>query len=286
MSNNFRFDHAVILVADLTTAIAAYSSLGFNVIEGGKHKNSPTQNALIPLSDDSYLELIAANNRFVLPALSLLKRLGLLRRVLASRTGFTKRLLSRAAFGEGLVDFALLSSVIEENIKAMRNRGLFVEGPIQGGRERPDGERVAWQLGLPGTQDLPFLCADVTARELRVPKGDICQHPNGILAVGGIVVAVLDLDASVRRYCALLDTQPLSGSTSPLRAARTVDFLLHDITITLAMPTEENGPIYQYIKKRGEGPYRLKLLASNGKTGLLDTTLTKDVHIELLTRLP
>ena len=66
--------------------------------------------------------------------------------------------------GEGFVDFALLPEDIERDAAAARDRGLDLEGPMAGGRLRPDGARLDWQNVRPKTNDLPFWCSDVTPR--------------------------------------------------------------------------------------------------------------------------
>ena len=52
-------DHVVVLVRDLSEAIAGYEALGFNVTPGGEHGGGATHNALIGFEDGCYFELIA-----------------------------------------------------------------------------------------------------------------------------------------------------------------------------------------------------------------------------------
>src|SRR5262245_23920283 len=138
-------DHIVILVNDLAAASADYAAIGFTVTPGGEHTGGATHNALIAFADDTYLELIAFK-----------------------RAEPGHRWWRHAALGEGLVDFALLPSATADDIAAARERGVAYAGPADGGRLRPDGQQIAWQLGMPPTPDLPFLCGDVTPRALRV----------------------------------------------------------------------------------------------------------------------
>ena len=53
-----RLDHLVILVRDLEGAIEDYGRLGFRVTPGGEHADGLTRNALVPLRDGAYLELV------------------------------------------------------------------------------------------------------------------------------------------------------------------------------------------------------------------------------------
>ena len=53
-----RFDHAVIGVRDLSSAIRQYQTLGFDVHPGGQHVGLGTHNAIVRFGLD-YLELIS-----------------------------------------------------------------------------------------------------------------------------------------------------------------------------------------------------------------------------------
>src|SRR5258706_9920850 len=128
-------DHIVILVGDLDAASADYAALGFTVVPGGEHTGGETHNALVAFADDTYLELIAFK-----------------------RSAPGHRWWRHVAAGGGLVDFALLPGAIEQDIAAARERGVAYTGPVAGGRLRPDGRQVAWQLGMPPSADMPFLC--------------------------------------------------------------------------------------------------------------------------------
>lgn len=258
-------DHIVILSDDLDAASADYSALGFTVTPGGEHTGGATHNALVVFADDTYLELIA----FKRPAPE-------------------HRWWPDTAKGEGLVDFALLPGTIEADIVAARQRGLQIEGPAAGGRLRPDGQQVAWQIGEPPTPDLPFLCGDVTPRGLRVPEGELRRHPNGVSGIAGLTVAVGDLDASVARYRALLGqatVEPLSrpGFTAGGTGARFAAFALGTATIVLAAP-DGDAALRDHLARRGEGPYALALRTeSAASASRLDPARTHGVPIELIT---
>lgn len=181
-------DHLVIHVKDLAAAVAQYTALGFTVHDGGTHADGNTHNALIGFADGSYVELIA----FLKPAAS-------------HRWGRHQQ-----AGYEGFVDFALLPHDVGQVVQAAQAQGLNYQGPFEGGRLRPDGERLEWQLGVPPTPDLPFLCGDVTPRALRVREGEVRVHANGVQGVAALTLVVRDLAASLSRFQALL------GATAPL----------------------------------------------------------------------
>jgi len=53
------FDHFIVLVNDLNTAIETYRRLGFDARAGGEHPAFGSHNALVALADGAYLELVA-----------------------------------------------------------------------------------------------------------------------------------------------------------------------------------------------------------------------------------
>lgn len=239
---SFSIDHIVILVQDLDSASADYTSLGFTVVAGGEHTGGETHNALIAFADGTYLELIA------------------FRRPAPEHVWWR-----HFATGEGLIDVALLPMNIAGDIAAIRQRGLPFDDPIPGGRLRPDGQAIAWSLGRPQTPDLPFLCADVTPRSLRVPGRSACQHANGVVGIADLTMAVADLDASIEHYQALLGkpaTTSMPADTTLSNNARTTTFTLGAATITLAAPLRNDNlqnPLKERLAKHGEGPYALAL---------------------------
>src|SRR5262249_50347256 len=156
----------------------------------------------IPFEDSNYLELIAfggAEPRRVLPRHVRARELSA-----SSHTAMERHWLPWATAPEGLIDFAVRPTSVDDAIREAASRGLKLEGPIAGGRMRPDGQQVSWQMAIADTPDLPFLCADLTARSLRVPDGDARQHSNATVGIKDLTIAVNDLTSSIGRYGALL----------------------------------------------------------------------------------
>jgi catechol 2,3-dioxygenase-like lactoylglutathione lyase family enzyme len=240
---SLRLDHVVILVTDLEQTIADYTALGFNVQRGGTHADGFTHNALVGFADGSYLELIA----FVKPKPD-------------HRWG------GWAAQGhQGFVDYALLPPTVAEVVDRARSRGVAYQGPLDGGRTRPDGQVLRWQIGTAPSADLPFLCGDVTPRALRVQEGDVCVHANGVQGIASITVLVKDLDASLHRYRALL---AIAGSAPPLHVAglglRQAQLPLGPSTLVLVAPGLDSehpaaATLRHALAKRGEGVIGLSL---------------------------
>jgi catechol 2,3-dioxygenase-like lactoylglutathione lyase family enzyme len=259
-------DHIVILVDELEQAIADYTALGFSVVRGGDHPGGATHNALVAFADGAYLELIA----FKQPA----------------EQHRWWQLGQRV--GEGLIDYALLPGDTAQDVADARARGLAIEGPIAGGRLRPDGERLEWQTAR-ATPDLPFLCGDITPRSLRVPAGAARQHANGVSGVAALTVAVNDLAASAASYRALLGAAGTVADPAlvPGLGIQAASIRLGGGQITLVSPSGAGGPsadaLRAHLSTRGEGPYALALrVALGAATGPLESTLAHRATIELV----
>lgn len=263
MEDGHRFDHAVLVVEDLARSSRDFESLGFTVVPGGEHPSFGSRNALIAFADGAYLELLAfdkSHRREIAPGL---ERIALWRE---------KR--------DGLADFAVLPVRIEEVIARAEARGLTVAGPFAGGRVRPDGRQVAWQLGLPEGFDVPFLCEDVTPRHLRVPDGVRSEHPNGALGIRRILVLVRDVRASLSRYKALLGDEAIQGACA--EDGRSAVLEVGSTAIALVSPPGEDSKLRGALHARGEGPFSLHLSTSSPCTErLLDTSRTSGVEITL-----
>ncbi|MGL4963362.1 MAG: VOC family protein [Inquilinus sp.] len=242
-------DHVVIAVRDLERTVADYQALGFTVVPGGEHTHGASHNALIVFADGAYIELIA------------------FRRPNPEFRWW--RVLSEA--GDGLVDFALLPGDIAADVAAAKARGLELEGPTDGGRLRPDGQRLEWRTARAATSDLPFFCGDVTPRHLRVPEGDVRRHANGALGVAGIEIAVENTEVSAWRYGALLGIAAVPGAPIDLGNGQSVSLLGPDRAAAA-------------LAGRGEGPVSLTLRVAPGNAvGDLDPVRTEGVRIGRIT---
>jgi len=178
-----QLDHVVLAVHDLSRAVDDFRALGFTVTPGGEHAGRSSHNALVVFDDGTYIEIIAW-------------------RAAAPEEGWWRTLQAR---GEGLVDHALLPRSVPAALAAAQARGLSpLRGPIDGGRLRPDGVRLAWQIARADRQDLPFLCGDLTPRALRVPEGAPRRHVNGAIGIACVQLATDDLGTTAARYRALL----------------------------------------------------------------------------------
>ncbi len=233
-------DHTVIVVRDLAQAMEDYGRAGFTVTPGGEHTDRDTRNALIGLADGSYIELIAFRD---------------------PDRPHDDAWWRRLALGEGLLGYALASDDLEADTKPLRERGLEVDGPRDGGRARPDGQRLAWRtVQLREGLAFPFLIEDVTPRELRVPGGPAAQHALGVTRTVGLRVVVRDLASAVSVMQRLLGTDAeVTGGGGTRR------FAVRQQWIELAGPS---GDLMRarHLEAYGPGPYEL-VLGTDGESG-------------------
>jgi catechol 2,3-dioxygenase-like lactoylglutathione lyase family enzyme len=185
-------DHILIAVEDLEKGMEAYRRLGFQVLVGGDHPDVGTHNALVPLADGSYLELI-----------------GVKKPELARQFPFGMQVLGALEGPNQLAGFALEVGDDNSDLQAIRDRGLEVAKAPPGGRVRPDGQQVSWRTAHPKDSRLPFLIQDTTPRELRVPpptEGLGCSTKMSWVEVGAA-----DFQPAITAYTQLLGERPVEG---------------------------------------------------------------------------
>ncbi len=225
-------DHVVVAVHNLTQAIDDYTNLGFTVTIGGDHAHRGSHNALITFDDGSYIELIAFKHE---PPVKDNTWWDLLQ------------------IGEGLVDFALVSDDLRAELEHLRTLDFEITGPMEGGRLRTDGLRIAWRvarLNTGGAERLPFLIDDITAHDLRVPRGEDAIHANGVTGIAGVTVAVSSRAASALYRGLLGDPDPTKTSTRYWVGDQFVDLVDADSGVP-----EVDG----FVASRGSGPFQVTL---------------------------
>jgi catechol 2,3-dioxygenase-like lactoylglutathione lyase family enzyme len=184
-----------------------------------------------------------------------------------------------------LVDYALLSSDLGAEANELTDRGLTVDGPHDGGRVRPDGQRVAWRT-LRSAQDgapLPFLIDDQTPRPLRVPNGPATEHPSGYTGVAGVAIGVADLETAKQAYSKLLGTPGEAVTPSVPGAQSAWRFSFGDHWVELVQPDDQPGALRDQINARGEGPVEITVkTASSGNERYLPFDTTNGVRIKVV----
>ncbi len=126
-------DHVLIAVEDLDIAVETYERLGFQVLRGGKHPNMGTHNALVPLADGTYLELIGVWDG----------------ELAAQAAPFVLAALERE---NRLARFVLASDNLDADVIAIRARGFDVGDAQAGEREAPTGKKWRGARRFPPTR--------------------------------------------------------------------------------------------------------------------------------------
>jgi catechol 2,3-dioxygenase-like lactoylglutathione lyase family enzyme len=237
-----RFDHAVIAVRDLDSAIAQFRHLGFDAQPGGRHTGRGTHNGLVRFGLD-YFELLSVYDEAEARA--------------HNPNGLTilDALKGRDA---ALVGYALATTSIEED--AQRFRGTDSELPLPNPmqRTRPDGQTLSWRTLAPGgaswNRPWPFLIQWDIPDEQRLQVDQPGTHPNGATRWIRVAVATRNLESTLDVYQNQLGLELIKRDRR--QGAHLATFSLGKSTIQLLAP-EGEGDVQQIIKEKGEGPFAL-----------------------------
>lgn len=255
-------DHIVIAVRDLGRATVDFERAGFTVTPGGEHTGGITHNALVAFADGSYFELIAWRD---------------------PDTPVDTDWWRRFQAGEGFIDYALRTDDLDAEVTRLRASGLDVPKPRDGGRTRPDGQRVEWrnlEFGPRSSGALPFYCHSTNDRTLRVPSGDAAVHPNGVTGVAGITIVVDDLEIAAHDYARLTrtDGEELIANARDTGRGRRFDLVtaggdtgIHLDLVTAAVADSNLGRV---VAERGEVPVMVTLRGDGTTNRTLDPDLT------------
>ncbi len=252
-----RLDHLVVLVSDLDGAVRDYARLGFAVTPGDEHADGLTRNALIPFEDGTYLELVA----FVDPE--------------DPRDNFWgwRPFLSSG----GLIDYCVASDDLEADVRRLRDSGLIVDGPVDGGRRLPDGTRIRWRVARLRQKGrlLPFLIEDLTPRSSRVPGGVRAEHPNGATGIARLELVAADAGKAARDLSALLGVRRDPDETGITR------FSLGGSVLCVA--PGRAGSARRRLASVGPGPLAVQLAGEPvaADTGKLDERLSHGVELKI-----
>jgi len=238
-----RLDHLVILVSDLDLAAADYERLGFAVTPGGEHADDLTCNALIPFEDGSYFELVS----FLDPEDP------------TDNIWGWREFLPR----EGLIDYCVASDDLESDVGRLLSLGFGVDGPDDGGRRLPNGEKIRWRSARMRQEGrfLPFLIEDLTPRELRVPGGPAVEHPNGATGIVRLEISAPNVEEAATSLAMLLETD---ADLSPQLGAC--------LPSPVATKEEDAAP---------PGPLAVELVSEARESQELDPLLTHGVRVRI-----
>lgn len=249
MPTKFSFDHAIIVVEDLPTAIQDFTAVGFGVLPGGVHASGLTHNALIPFEDGTYLELLAPTS-------------GSLKQLDEASSGDYISALTKG--GEGFADFALWVVDIEAGVDEVISRGIAMTDVEENGRKRPDGQALRWKGSLPKMDAVPFLIEDITPRSLRVPAAP--AHANGVIGVGGVTIRTADIQNRAKLFQKLLGVEPMTTYDSTLSDEGILLFSVGQATISLVVDPAANGSRPAHLTLKSSTATPLDLSQTHGAT--------------------
>lgn len=230
-------------------------AITFPIVPGGTHADNLTANALIPLADGCYIELIC-----FLPQPESRKRL--IEKHWwgpdAGRKGWTDWCLTT-------IDYPAGQNIAASNAYVQLKHLQAYDDPVAGGRQRPDGVEVHWNVTFPRPTpegrttrgEIPFWCHDVTPRTLRVPSPDLDPSPDrprilGVLALTVIVGARKEFERLREIYSVVLGEPRVSGE----------DFIEFQLSRVHNVDGLDNPTVFL---KLGTSGYPLDQVSSTGR---------------------
>jgi catechol 2,3-dioxygenase-like lactoylglutathione lyase family enzyme len=234
-----RIDHVMICVPDLQQGIDTYTRLGFTVSPGGVHTGQGTHNA-IAFHEEDYLELLSVRDRD---------------EYLAGHPG--GGLLEFLAQGGGFRYVAVQSDDLAADVAQMRQRGVDVSEPRDGGRQTPTGQVLRWKAATLGPRHpLPlFFVEHLTPLSERRQAAQVGPPPNGVLRVDRVYIAVADVAAAAETYSHVLGMPVPKVQRGTVIKADMAVFNLGPTGLTVAQPAEP-GPAADALARRGPGPFQ------------------------------
>lgn len=163
-----RLDHVSYAVShdELADVVQRFGSeLGAAFVDGGRHPRFGTQNFVLPLADDTYIEIVAALDH---PA--------------AESAPFGRAVRERAELGGGWLGWVVAVNDITPFAERMGRE------PVLGHRRRPDGFDLQWrQLGvidLISDPQLPFFIEWISPKSEHPSRGASNVHLRRIEIAG------------------------------------------------------------------------------------------------------
>jgi catechol 2,3-dioxygenase-like lactoylglutathione lyase family enzyme len=243
---SLRFDHAVIAVRDLSTAIKRYQSIGFAVEPGGRHSGRGTENAIIRFGLD-YIELLAVYDR---------------QQAQASNLGGQEILNALGDRDEVLLGFALATDSIEQVADQFDGSPLFVRAPFAMERTRPDGTKLSWRLFIPGgtawRRPWPFFIQWDQPDEQRLQVEKAGKHANGANAWIEAAIGVKELVDVLDLYQDRIGLTRQDTEIVQVLGMRVTHIPVDDKSLEIVTP-DERGPLQQTIDTYGEGIFAITL---------------------------
>ncbi|MFD1453914.1 MULTISPECIES: VOC family protein [Oceanobacillus] len=253
---HFQFDHLVHFVDSPEEARDELKELGLHAVDGGKHDNGGTYNAL-SYFDLSYIELIGVFDKHLAdqPA----EKYSL---------GYT---FQKDNYASGLSRIALRSRNLEKEAERLKSLGLEVIGPVPLGRKRPDGSMISWKLLFAGDPEeelaLPFFIeweeADEERRQGLKEQGTIFVHKRGALSLASVGIAVKEAKSIIEKWSAYLNLEQGESFIDEALCATGYLLKLKGGDIIFYEPNGV-GMVADTLKRRGEKPFLVNF--SGGST--------------------
>ncbi len=228
-------DHVLIAVRDLDAAKDTFERLGFKVTPEGRHPGRGTSNRLVVFGGE-YLELISVHD----PDGDL----------------FRPNLPSFLDEREGLFIFSMGTSDVYERARSVREAGVLITDPVKGSRQAADGTTAySWTQAeihpeaMPGSQTF-FIQHDHTIEERYTEPSDPTNHPNGVIGISSLSLAVKDADAAARRWTDVFGLKRVSEEAEGLRLR------FDNSSLDFCQPDGDDA-LAAFIETWGEGPYRI-----------------------------
>ena len=245
---DLKIDHVTAAGSSLKQLQANLSAVGIESVYGGPHSNGATEMALVSFPDGSYLELMAPRANADPQALA--------------RQPWAKFLQADG----GPCSWAAREKDVATEVQRLRAAGIAVSAPLRNGRQRPDGVRLDWETAQVGTEPngtfFPFLIRDFTPREQRVfPQGKPLNRDFG--GVIKVVIAVHDLEASLKRYSQAYGTPPAIKQVDQAFGAHLA--LLGGAPVVLVQPLNADSWLAERLERFGEAPCAFVLDQRRGK---------------------
>jgi len=145
------------------------------------------------------------------------------------------------------------------DVAQMRLCGVDVSDPSDGGRQTPTGQELRWKVATLGPRHrLPiFFIEHLTPlHERRQQVAQAGTHPNGVLRVDRVYIAVPDVAATAEIYSRVLGIPMPKVQRGAVIKADMAVFDLGPTGLTVAQPAEP-GPAAEALARRGPGPFQV-----------------------------
>ncbi len=228
-------DHVLIAVRDLDAAKDTFERLGFKVTPEGRHPGRGTSNRLVVFGGE-YLELISVHD----PDGDL----------------FRPNLPSFLDEREGLFIFSMGTGDVHERFRSVRSAGVLITDPVKGSRQAGDSTAAySWTQAeiapeeMPGSQTF-FIQHDHTIEERYTEPPDPTNHPNGVVGISSLSLAVKDANAASQRWMEVFGLERVSED------AKCVRLRFDNSSLDFCQP-DGGDALAEFIETWGEGPYRI-----------------------------